>query len=177
MRHLQLTFIISLFFSLPLVAQPYSYFDETTASDLLTQAQTNFEQERYDSAWAYYSILSGDTRYNDSLMVNLALCAYKCDSFGSALKYADSCLANNEYDKHALYIKGLSLEKLGKVKEAKAVLEKVRTIDRNYDHLDKKITLAGVAIFLAHNWYYLLTIFVMIIVLIVLVMKRKNQAA
>lgn len=166
-----------------LVAGDYAtkqgFITEDNALQILNTADSLYGNEEYKAALDHYMLMYGDTRYTKQIEYNIALTSYKAQRYTFAVHYCDKILESDSANTDALYVKALSLEKQGRLTEARQTMRKLITIAPAYDHVKSRMKKAGFALFVSNNWYYLLVIFIMLITLTILLLKgrKKNSAA
>ena len=109
--------------------QEISDEDLELLEEFFEQAETLFEEERYEEAISYYDkVLAIDSLDYDALY-GKALALYTIGKHEEAISYYDMVLEIDSTDIDALYGKALALEGLGRADEAISNLEKITIPD------------------------------------------------
>ena len=139
-----LPIVACLFFSIPLEAQGDSILSSLT-----------FEQDTLTRAKCY----------------NQGLNLYEAKEYLQAVLCFDSCLTLDSSFTDARFIRALSLEKKGDLKEAMMEFERIKAESPGYDEIDKRLKTYYLTMYLSKNWYYMLAMLFVVILLMVIVAR------
>lgn len=116
------------------------------------------------------SAIRNDTLYK-AACYNRGLNLYKAEKFPEAVLCFDTCLTFDSSFTDARFIRALSLEKKGDLKEAMMEFERIKKKSPDYDQLDKRIKNYQLTVYLSKNWYYMLAMLFVVILLMAVVVK------
>ena len=139
-----LPIVASLFFSMLLKAQG----DSTSSTSFI-------QQDTFTKAECY----------------NRGLTFYEAQGFLQAALCFDSCLTFDSTFTDARFMKALSLEKQGDLKEAMAQYQRIKAESPGYDEVDKRLKTYYLTKYLSKNWYYMLAMLFMVILFMVIVAR------
>ena len=141
---------------------------------LYQKGEAQFEQKQFDSAIISFNQLIGEFPQKKEGYFNRGLCFYKLDKYDTAISDFEKCLQIDSVFKEAEYLKALSLQKKGALKSAYTAFEVLNTKYTGYNGLKKRVFNYRLAVILSTNWYYMLAIMFMIIILFAIVSKSYS---
>lgn len=139
----------------------------------VTEAERLFSEEKFDSAAQVYNVLI--EQYPDTLALyyNRGLCFYHAGKLGDAMSDFDNCLSADSLYAPARFMRAITLEKQGNKQAALAEFERLGNISPGYDNVIKRIKIYGIAVYVSRNWYYMLAMAFLLIVLMATVATLK----
>lgn len=141
---------------------------------LSVQAQQQFTDGKFEDAVTSYTQLADTFPEAKEPYYNRGLCLYELKQYDKALADFDKALAIDTSLKDAKYMRALSLEGNGNVKEAVIEYEKLSEGDTKYTLLNKRIKSYRLSVILSKNWYYMIAMMLVVILLMAVVAKSYS---
>ncbi len=158
-----LVFLMSLTL-LSIFCLPIFSFSQT--HPLYNQANKYYEQKKFDSALVVFNQILNEYPHNKEAYYNAGLCLYHLHKYELATQDFDACLRLDSGFNDAHYMKGLALQNTGNLKPALTEFEK--TENKNFK---QRIKWYQLSVLISKNWYYMVAIMFIIIVLFAIVSK------
>lgn len=150
----------------------YTSFSAVAEIDpLYLRAESFYKIHRYDSAVIYFTQVIRKYPEKKEGYYNRGLSFFKLSYFNSAAKDFEKCVLIDSSFTDAKYMKAISLQNQGKLRNAIHELEQVKAQNRDYDEVDKRIKNSRFAVYLSETWYYMVAIILLFIVLIAIVSR------
>lgn len=139
----------------------------------VTEAERLFSEQKYDSALQVYETLV--EQYPDTLTLhyNRGLCFYHIGKLNNALNDFNYCIEADSFYAPARFMKATVLEQKGEKEAALAELKRLKKINPGYDNVAKRIKIYEIAVYVSRNWYYMLAMAFLLIVLMATVATLK----
>ncbi|HLP49619.1 MAG TPA: tetratricopeptide repeat protein [Chitinophagales bacterium] len=141
---------------------------------LSVQAQQQFDEGKFEDAVSSYTQLADTFPDAKEPYYNRGLCLYELKQYNKALADFDKALAIDSSLTDAKYMRALSLEGNGNVKEAVIEYEKLSEGDTKYTLLNKRIKSYRLSVILSKNWYYMIAMMLVVILLMAVVAKSYS---
>jgi tetratricopeptide (TPR) repeat protein len=107
-------------------------------------------------------------------LYNRGLVSYKAGQYSEALLSLDSALFLDSTLTDARYVKALSLEKSGNLKKALREFQEIDKRNPGYGDIDKRIRSYYLTVYLSKNWYYMIALLLITVLIITLVGKSVS---
>ena len=139
----------------------------------VTEAERLFSEEKFDSALQVYEKLV--EQYPDTLTLhyNRGLCFYHLGKWDNALANFNFCIEADSFYAPARFMRATVLEQKGDKEAALAELQQLENISPSYDNVAKRIKIYEIAVYVSRNWYYMLAMAFLLIVLMATVATLK----
>ena len=166
------TFKARLLFLIILVA-PLALLAETDS--LYLQAQRQFQNKHFDSAVISFTNLIHHYPEKKEGYYNRGLALYNTGRYAEAVADFDKCLVLDSGFVEAQFMASKALEKKGKLKGAITELERLRAKNNDYDQVEKRIKNYRLSVYISENWYYMLAMMLLFIVLVAVAAKAFSS--
>jgi TolA-binding protein len=142
---------------------------------LLIQAETNplyntgreeFKQKHFDSAIQTFSAIIIEFPGNKEALYNRGLSYYRRGNYTNAIRDFERCLKIDTDFRDAAMMKAMCFQSSGQLEKARQELHAINTKYGNYDDLSKQINYNRVCMLISKNWYYILAILLLALILI-----------
>lgn len=134
-----------------------------------------FNQHRFDSAAACFSAVIHEYPQNKDVYFDHGLTMYNSGKFAEAIADFNHSVSLDSQFIDAQFMEAISLERKGELKAAINDLEQIRTKNRDYDEVDKRINNERFAVYIAEKWYYMVAIIFLGIILIAIIAKTVSS--
>ncbi len=108
---------------------------------------------------------------NKAIHYNRGLEFYSRDKYPEAILSFDSCLLLDSSFIDARFMKAITLEKAGNLTEALNEFKRIKNKNPRYDDIDKRIGNYYLTIYLSKNWYYMITMLFIVVLIMAIVVK------
>jgi len=138
---------------------------------LYLQADSQFELKQFDSALVAFNRLIADYPEKKEGYFNRGLSYYKLNRLTEAQKDFNACLQIDSVFNDAIFMKALTLQKLGDWNGSFIEFKKLNTSYTGYNELKKRIQYHNLSVLLSRKWYYMIAIMFLFIILVAVVTK------
>jgi tetratricopeptide (TPR) repeat protein len=133
---------------------------------LFQKANAAFERQEYDTALIFYNQLIDTQPEQKENYFNRGLCFFKARKFSEALNDFNQSLRLDSSFHQAHYMKVLILQQTANWKEAEKELALFDTNSAEYKILQKNVFYHRIAVTLSRNWYYMVAIMFLFILIV-----------
>ncbi|MDB5283185.1 MAG: hypothetical protein JWO06_2260 [Bacteroidota bacterium] len=165
----KLRWVVTSLIILTLVLSTFNLRSEIDS--LYQKGNEQFNKNQFDSASVYFDELVSEFPLKKEGYFNRGLCFYRLQQYDKAISDFEKCIQIDSVFKEAKFLKALSLQKKGELKKAYTEFEKLNTTYTGYNGANKHVRNYQLAVILSKNWYYMLAIMFMIIILFAVVAK------
>lgn len=137
---------------------------------LYWSAEENLRNGRFDSAIYYFDEIIRFYPLKKESYFNRGLAYYHSSRFPEAIADFDECLKMDTDFKDAQYMKAITLEKSGALNAAISEFEKLG----DYKEANKRIKNYRFSVYISENWYYMIAILFLVIILLAVVAKMLS---
>jgi tetratricopeptide (TPR) repeat protein len=130
-----------------------------------------FDSKQYDSALLCIKQLAGDSVFSKEKYYDLGLCNYHLKNYNRAGRDFDTCLLIDSNFKEALWMQALTHEAQGNWKKAVTTYQLLNTRYGGYGDSKKRVFYYRLSVLISENWYYMLAIMFMIIIVVTVIAK------
>ena len=148
---------------------PIGMFAQTLP--LLQQADSQYELSQYDSALVDFNQIVIQYPAKKEGYYNRGLAFYHLNKSADALRDFNTCLQTDSVFDDARFMKVLILQAKGDWEHAFIEFKKMNTNYTGYNELEKRIRYHNISVILSRNWYYMLAIMFMFILLVGIIVK------
>ena len=138
---------------------------------LLQQADSQYELSQYDSALVDFNQIVIQYPAKKEGYYNRGLCYYHLNRLAEAQKDFTTCLQIDSVFEDARFMKILTLQQQGDWEASDTELKKFNTNYAGYNELKKRIRYHNISVILSRNWYYMIAIMFMFVILVGIVAK------
>jgi len=138
---------------------------------LYQQADSQFELKQFDSAIVAFNQVIADYPDKKEAYFNRGLCYYKMGKLDSAQRDFTACLQIDSVFDDARFMKVITLQKQGNWHGAFIEFKKLNTNYAGYNELKKRIRYHNLSVLVSRNWYYMIAIMFLFIILVGVVAK------
>lgn len=130
-----------------------------------------FEENQFDSAIVSFTQLIAAYPDKKEGYFNRGLAYFNTAKYDEAISDFTKCVQIDSVFKEAEYMKARALQEKGSVNEAYTLYSVMNTKYTGYLDLQKRIKTYQLTVLISNNWYYMLAIMFMIIVLLTIVAR------
>jgi tetratricopeptide (TPR) repeat protein len=135
------------------------------------QGYTQYKQNYFDSAIASFSQLISEHPEKKEGYYNRGLSYYHLNKLAEAQHDFNACLQIDSVFDDARFMKVLILQRQGKWKSANAEIKSLNTSYAGYNELQKHSHYHNISVILSRNWYYMIAIMFMFVILVGIIAK------
>ena len=135
------------------------------------QADSQFELKQFDSAVVAFNQFIDSFPHKKEGYFNRGLCYYRMNKLAEARRDFNSCLQIDSVFNDAIFMETLILQKEGHWTESNIEIKKLNTSYAGYNELKKSIRYHNLSVILSRNWYYMIAIMFLFIILVGVVAK------
>ena len=146
----------------------FPFYMEAEIHPLSAEGDLQFSQNNFDSALICYNQLLQVFPEKKECYFNRGLCLYKTEKFSEAILDFDECLSQDTAFLIAEFLKGISLQKSGSLKEAMSEFTLLSMKDATIFNVAKRINNYQLAVFISKNWNLMIAMAVILILLVAL---------
>jgi len=152
---------------------PIALSAETDSLYLVAQRQ--FQHKHFDSAVVSFTQLI--QKYPDKRegYYNRGLALYNIKKYPDAISDFEQCLKIDSGFTEAQFMASKTLEKKGELKGAITELERIKAKNNDYDQVEKRIKNYQLSVYISENWYYMLAMMLLFIVLVAVAAKAFSS--
>ncbi len=143
-------------------------------SPLSAEGNRQFEAGQYDSALANFNQLIALYPETKELYFNRGLCYYKMEQLAEADKDFEKCLQLDSSFSAARVMKGLILERHGHIQSAVREYVQLQAPQTSNYLLNNRIKHQQMAVWICNNWYYMVAIMIVLLVLMGIAAKSLS---
>ena len=147
----------------------FSNFAVAQTHPLYNQANNYYQQKKFDSAFIVFNQILIEYPNKKEAYYNRGLCLYHLHKYVQATQDFDACLRLDSGFNDAHYMKALALQRNGNIKPALTEFEK--TENKNFE---QRIKWYQLSVLISKNWYYMVAIMFVIIVLFAVAAKSLD---
>ena len=115
--------------------------------------------------------LHGRSPLSKEEFYNLGLCNYQMKKYPEAIHDFDTCLLVDSNFKEAAWMLALALQQTGNWKRAITVYRMLNTRYGGYNDSKKRVLYYRLSVLISENWYYMLAIMFMVIIVVTVIAK------
>jgi tetratricopeptide (TPR) repeat protein len=135
------------------------------------QGSEFFGQKKYDSALVMFNQMINDSANSKLGYYDRGLCFYELGNFDEAVNDFNASLRLDSLFYDARCMLALALLNQNQLKQAESELAKLDTKYSGYNNLKKRIKYKAITVLISKQWYYMIAIMFMAIILITIVAK------
>lgn len=135
------------------------------------QADSQFELKQFDSAVVAFNQFIDSFPNKKEGYFNRGLCYFHMNKLAEARLDFNSCLQIDSVFNDAIFMETLILQKEGYWTESIIEFKKLNTSYAGYNELKKSIRYHNLSVILSRNWYYMIAIMFLFIILVGVVAK------
>ena len=141
-------------------------FLKVNCSSSYQKAQADYEAARYDSAIVSFNQLIVEFPAKKEAYYNRGLCYYHMNKPVEAAHDFDTCIQIDPVFQDAIFMKCLVLQKQGDWKSSFNEFKLLNTSYSGYNEVKKRIQYYHASVYICRNWYYMIAIMFMFIILV-----------
>jgi len=135
------------------------------------QGYLQYRQQHFDSAVASFTSLISIHPEKKEGYYNRGLSYYHLSRFSGALQDFNACLQIDSVFDDARFMKVLILQRQGNWQGASDEIKRMNTSYTGYKELQKHIHYHNISVILSRNWYYMIAIMFLFVILVGIVAK------
>lgn len=135
------------------------------------QGYRQYKQNHFDSAIVSFSQLVSEHPERKEGYYNRGLSFYHLNKFAEALQDFNACLQIDTVFEDARFMKVLVLQGQGGWNSAFDEFKRMNTNYTGYNELKKRIRYHNISVILSRNWYYMIAIMFMFVILVGVIVK------
>jgi tetratricopeptide (TPR) repeat protein len=159
---------VSLFFIFCLML-PTVIFAQSDSSH--QQGYEQYKRGRFDSAVVSFSQLISEQPVKKEGYYNRGLSYFHLNKFSEAQRDFNTCLQTDSVFEDARFMKVLALQEQGDWKGAIDEFKRMNTSYTGYNELKKRIFYHHLSVILSRNWYYMIAIMFLFVILVGIIAK------
>jgi tetratricopeptide (TPR) repeat protein len=134
-------------------------------------ANSAYQAGQFDSALVMYSRIIAEGPNKKEGYYNRGLCYYKLNRFAQAQSDFTRCLQIDSVFEDAIFIKIITLQKQDDWTGASNEFKRLNTTYTGYKELKKRIQYHLISVSISRNWYYMIAIMFLFIILVAVAAK------
>ena len=134
-------------------------------------ANAQYQAGQYDSALVSYGRIVAENLSNKEAYYNRGLCYYHLGHYAEAKQDFTRCLQIDSVFDDARFIKTITLQQLGDWSASYIEFKRLNTNYTGYNELKKRIQYHLLSVSISRNWYYMIAIMFLFIIVVAVVAK------